>query len=255
MGFVTAVDSIRRSLHSGVGGSDSSHGLRADALGTIRSHSSAVDCRDDQLFKTDEARRQLSALAELVRTVEPNEPDRLARRMMKEFGSLGQIFVTANSRLAEFTGSEVVAAAIVASRVAVLEGLREEVCRTPVDLSDPKFLLYLTAQLQCEEVEHLHAIFLDSHQRYICDERVASGGWHRINIRLRPLLRRALELSCAKMVLFHNHPSGDARPSHNDVCFTKQVQTIARALDIDVLDHFVIAGRTVFSMRKAGYLP
>ena len=255
MGFVTATDSVRRSSLASVGSSHSSNRICDNALGAIRPDTGAFDRRDDQLLKKEEARRQLSALAGLVRTVEPKGADRLAGRMIEEFGSLGQIFATGISRLSEFTGCDVVAATIIASRVAVLEGLREEVCRTPVDLFDPKFLLYITAQLQGEEEEHLHSIFLDSHQRYIRDERVASGDWHHINIRLRPLLRRALELRCAKIILFHNHPSGDARPSREDVCFTKQAQTIASALDIDVLDHFVVAGRTVFSMRKAGYLP
>ena len=254
MGFVTATNSNRSSLCASGRNSHSSNRICDNALGAIRPDTGAFDRRDDQLLKKENARRQFSALAELVRTVEPKGADRLAGQMIEEFGSLGQIFATTISRLSEFTGSDLVASAITASRIAVLEGLREEVCRTPVDLSDPKFLLYLTAQLQGEEEEHLHAIFLDSHQRYIRDERVTSGNWHHINIRLRPLLRRALELRCAKIILFHNHPSGDARPSREDVCFTKQTQTVASALDIEVLDHFVVAGRSAFSMRNAGYL-
>ena len=138
MGFVTATDSDRRSFYASGGNSHSPNRICDHALGAIRPDTGAFDRRDDQLLKKEEARRQLSALAGLVRTVEPKGADRLASRMIEEFGSLGQIFATTISRLSEFTGSDLVASAITASRIAVLEGLREEVCRTPVDLSDPK---------------------------------------------------------------------------------------------------------------------
>lgn len=142
-----------------------------------------------------------------------------------------------------------------ASRVAVLEGMREDICRSSVDLRDPKLMLYLKAQMQGEEDEHLHAIFLDNRQRYIRDERVASGDWAHVGIRLRTVIRRAMDLQAAKVVLCHNHPSGDPTPSRADIEFTCAVQKVARPLGIEVLDHFIVAGSSVFSMRSAGLVP
>ncbi len=114
---------------------------------------------------------------------------------------------------------------------------------------------YLIATMQGEAEEHLHAIFLDSQRRYLKDERVASGGWSHITIRLRPLLRRALELNSANLVLFHNHPSGVAKPSQADIALTQQAWSVANLLGIELYDHLIVAGPSVFSMRSAGLMP
>ena len=254
MGIVTTIDSTRSPPSAGNGHSHRSDSLRLNAVGTIGPNSYFTNHRINKLRAAEDARNQVAALAELVRIIEPKGAEGLACRMIKEFGSLGQIFSAATSRISQFTGSDRIAATIDASRVAVLEALREEVCRSPVNPCDPNFLRYLAAQLHGEDDEHLHAIYLDGHQRFIRSERVASGNWHQVNVRLRPLIRRAIDLHSAKIILFHNHPSGDVRPSEQDIHFTKQAIAIAAALEIEVLDHIVVAGRSMFSMRKAGYL-
>jgi len=58
----------------------------------------------------------------------------------------------------------------------------------------------------------------------------------------------------AGIVLAHNHPSGDVRPSNSDCRATKRLAAAAEALDCAILDHLVFAGRECASMRKLGYL-
>jgi len=192
-------------------------------------------------------------LAQLVRAVEPLQAERTALLLIKEFGSLGQVLGATASRITRVTGSEAIGAMLSASMSAVLEGLREEVSRSQVDLRDPRLICYLKAQLQGEE-EHLHAIFLDSRRRYIRDERVASGGWANLSVRLRPLVRLTMETGAAKLVLIHNHPSGNPRPSEADIVFTQMVVRITQPMGIELLDHLIIAGASVFSMRTAGLI-
>lgn len=251
MGFLTRVDCSYGSRGPSHGHSYSPGRLCNDELGANRfdSHDPALgDCKP---LEKEAQGRQLAALAQLVRSIEPIGAEKLAQKLIKEFGSLGQVFAATASKIAQFTGNHLLAAMLSASRAAVLEGLREDICRSPVNLRDPNLLIYLKAQMQSEE-EHLHAIFLDSQRRYIRDERVASGDWSTIAIRLRPLFRRAMDISAAKLILCHNHPSGDPTPSQADIAFTNEVQKVARSLGIELLDHLIVAGTAAFSMRSAG---
>jgi DNA repair protein RadC len=74
------------------------------------------------------------------------------------------------------------------------------------------------------------------------------------NFPLRDIIADAAEHHSAGIVLAHNHPSGDARPSDSDCRATRRLATAAGALDCTVLDHLVFAGRECSSLRSLGYL-
>src|SRR3546814_9168901 len=56
----------------------------------------------------------------------------------------------------------------------------------------------------------------------------------------RTIFRRALELNAAAIIRSHNHPSGDARPSDEDIAVTRKLDQIGRALDVEIFDHIVV---------------
>ena len=71
---------------------------------------------------------------------------------------------------------------------------------------------------------------------------------------LREIIADAAIHSSAGIVLAHNHPSGDARPSESDFRVTRRLATAAEALDCAVLDHLVFGGNECTSLRRLGYL-
>jgi DNA repair protein RadC len=71
---------------------------------------------------------------------------------------------------------------------------------------------------------------------------------------LRAIIADAAEHGSAGMVLAHNHPSGDPRPSDSDLRATRRLASAAEALDCTVLDHLVFAGSDCTSLRRLGYL-
>ena len=71
---------------------------------------------------------------------------------------------------------------------------------------------------------------------------------------LREIIADAANLGSRGIVVAHNHPSGDARPSDSDCRVTRRLATAAEALDCTVLDHLVFGGRDCASLRQLGYL-
>lgn len=251
MGYVATADCVDGTRYPRARNSNSSNSLRDHKVGSVRSYPNDPDNRNCKSLAQEAERRQFSILAQLVEAIDPLDAEKLARSLMNEFGSLGQVLDAGVSVLARYTGNLRFAEILQAARIAVVEGLREEICRTRVNLRDSSFIAYLVAETRGAE-ENLHAVFLDHHGRYLKDERVASGDWATISVRLRPLFRRSVELCAAKIVLCHNHPSGNPNPSHNDINFTLEAAKVSRSLGIELVDHLILSGNAVFSMRAAG---
>jgi DNA repair protein RadC len=68
------------------------------------------------------------------------------------------------------------------------------------------------------------------------------------------LFERALTLGAGGFLLAHNHPSGDCRPSDDDLAATRRLAGIAEALEFELVDHLVVTARRALSMRGAGCL-
>ena len=71
---------------------------------------------------------------------------------------------------------------------------------------------------------------------------------------LREIIADAAARHSAGIVLAHNHPSGDLRPSDSDCRATRRLAAAAEALDCTILDHLIFAGGECSSLRKLGYL-
>ena len=102
--------------------------------------------------------------------------------------------------------------------------------------------------------ERFHAIFLDSRNAYLGDAGFGTGCGPVLSLRMREFFGRALELGTAGIVVAHNHPSGDCRPSRSDIEATRRLRSVGAALDIELLDHLVITRESAFSMRAGGLL-
>ena len=81
-----------------------------------------------------------------------------------------------------------------------------------------------------------------------------SGGPERVPLPVRQIIRDAARLGSAGVVLAHNHPSGDPRPSEEDCRATRQLAAAGEALDLTVVDPLVFAGAECSSCRRMGLL-
>jgi DNA repair protein RadC len=101
--------------------------------------------------------------------------------------------------------------------------------------------------------EQLLVAHVDSSARCIHVEQY-KGAAASVGIPVRQIVADATKLGSAGVVLAHNHPSGDCRPSDSDYRATRKLARAGEAIDLAILDHLIFAGRDCSSMRRMGLL-
>lgn len=101
--------------------------------------------------------------------------------------------------------------------------------------------------------EHLLVAHVDNETRCLHVERY-SGEPAAVGLPVRAIVADALRLGSAGVIVAHNHPSGDARPSEADYRATRKLTQAGEAIDLAVLDHLIFADRDCSSMRRMGLL-
>jgi DNA repair protein RadC len=102
--------------------------------------------------------------------------------------------------------------------------------------------------------ERAHVIFVDGYRSFLGDAGIGMGSLGALSLRMREVFGEALRLGARGMILAHNHPSGDCRPSSCDITATRRLAEVARALDIELIDHLIFTSDAVYSMRAGGLL-
>lgn len=122
-------------------------------------------------------------------------------------------------------------------------------------LSTPRQMAaYLLPQYGAGVVEQFGLVLLDTKHRVIRIKIVSSGSLDATVVHPREVFREAASASAAAIVLFHNHPSGDPTPSHEDLVLTTRMVNAGDIMGIDVVDHLILADQRYFSLVESGRL-
>jgi len=113
---------------------------------------------------------------------------------------------------------------------------------------------YLALWLGNLEHEVFAAVFLDAYHRVIAMEELFRGTLTQTSVYPREVVKRALALNAAGLILAHNHPSGVAEPSQADRWLTDQLKAALGLVDVRTLDHFIVAGAQVVSFAERGWM-
>lgn len=100
--------------------------------------------------------------------------------------------------------------------------------------------------------EEFWILLLNRANRVIGRERVSVGGVNGTVVDVRLLFKRAIELLASSVVLCHNHPSGNVKPSSSDLEITKKISIAGEQLEIAVLDHLIVAEKGYYSFADEG---
>ena len=122
-------------------------------------------------------------------------------------------------------------------------------------LADSQALIdYLSLDMALLPTERLRVLFLNTGNRLLYDETLGEGSVSEAPVYPREIMRRALEVGATALILVHNHPSGDPRPSRADIDATRRIVDAGRSLDICVHDHVIVARSGWSSFRALGLL-
>jgi DNA repair protein RadC len=192
-------------------------------------------------------------VASLIEPFAGTNAEAVATRLLDRFGSLHRALVSQQG-IDEPGEDADVLNKMRAARALVLAAAREEIARRRVMADDPDLHDYLKGLLGPHVHELLHAVFLDSRHGYIADECIASGTSDRLTGSARNLVARAFDLGARALILAHNHPSGSALPSPDDVATTARLGNLAAELDLALIDHLIVTQHQVYSFRAGGLL-
>lgn len=102
--------------------------------------------------------------------------------------------------------------------------------------------------------EHFKGLYLDVKNKLIHSENIFIGTLSSTLIHPREIFNPAIRHSAAGIIVVHNHPSGDAEPSEDDIKVTKKLLETSKILEIELLDHIIIGEDRYTSLKERGIL-
>ncbi|MEP2989258.1 MAG: DNA repair protein RadC [Parasphingorhabdus sp.] len=179
----------------------------------------------------------------------------LAKELIDEFGGFSALLTADGDSLKNFPGiGETSAAALKIVQVSALRLISEPMREKPILTSWQALLDYLRADMAHLINERVRVLHLDSKNQLIRDELVSEGSIDQSAIYTREVIKRALDLGSAAIIIVHNHPSGDSTPSRQDIAITKDICDAGRKLGIAVHDHIIIGKDGHTSFRSQGLI-
>jgi DNA repair protein RadC len=178
----------------------------------------------------------------------------LARTLIAEFGSFGRLLGAEPEALKRAGLTEGMIAALKIAEATALRLLRSKVVAAPVLSSWQALLDYLHADMAHRTIERVRVLHLSSANTLIRDELVSEGSIDQAAVYVREVIRRAIDLGSAAIILVHNHPSGDPSPSKQDIALTRDIVEAGRHLGITVHDHVIVGAQGHSSLRALGLL-
>ncbi len=145
--------------------------------------------------------------------------------------------------------THILAAIELGNRVGRLEYDERYTIRSPKDAAD-----YLMDEMRFLTQEHFVCLYLNIKNQIIKRKTVFIGSLNSSIVHPREVFREALKRSAASIICAHNHPSGDATPSREDIEVTKRLVESGKMIGIEIIDHLIIGDKQFVSLKEKGYV-
>ncbi len=177
----------------------------------------------------------------------------IAHALMDRFGSLSRVLEATPEELAEvdYVGDNVSTLFKLVTEVSryyqVNCAMREKILTT-IDACGK----YLTPFFYGRQQETVFLLCLDAKCKVLCCEKVGQGGVNSAGVPIRQIVEAALKANASSAILAHNHPSGLALPSREDVQTTRRVAVALDAVEVELTDHIIVADNDWVSLAQSG---
>lgn len=178
----------------------------------------------------------------------------LAQTLLKEFGSFKGISEASLEALQTVNGMGL-------AKAAQLQASIEVGRRITLDQTEGKAIKITSAdqvaklvrqQLRHLKREHYFLVCLDTRNKLIAVDKVSEGVLDAALVHPRETFETAIARHAAKIIICHNHPSGEAQPSDDDLAVTKRMVTAGKVLGIAVVDHVIVCRNSYYSLQEHG---
>jgi len=179
----------------------------------------------------------------------------LAKELLRAFGSLKGLMDAEKESMEKVKGVGAHTAILIKliKEIGILY-LKEKAKEKPQITCTTELLDYCKTYMGGLKDERFCVIYLDAQNRLTNIETIQEGIVNQAVVYPRKVLENALKQKASAVILVHNHPSGQVKPSDADIRLTKTIQETARILDIIVHDHVIIGENRFFSFREEGLI-
>ena len=191
----------------------------------------------------------------LFRAIPRQDVKPIAHALIDHFGDFNRVISAPIDQLCNVKGvGEAAALEMKIIEAAAHRLSRAKVMSKPVISCWDALLDYCHTVMAHRDTEQFRILFLDTKNVLIADEAQAKGTIDHVPVYPREVVKRALELNAASLLLVHNHPSGDPTPSQADITITKKIEDAAKTMGIGLHDHLIIGKSAELSFRASGLL-
>ena len=214
-----------------------------------------------ELLSTDQPRNRLLAHgaaalsdAELLAVITGVRCLETTQRLLIAVGGLRGLLAISTAELQQLVrgisvgrAAQLKAAIELGRRVACDDQAQRRQIKSPADIAD-----LLLLEMSHLDQEQLRTVLLDTKNRIQAINTVYIGSLNMSMVRVGEVFKEAVRRNSSALIVVHNHPSGDATPSPEDVLVTREIVQAGKLLDTDVLDHLIIGHGVWVSLRERG---
>jgi DNA repair protein RadC len=182
----------------------------------------------------------------------------VARRLLIEYGGLNGLVRADLADLQRSHGLGEAKAAKLKATMALAERIKAMSPHDRPQIQNPEDVFEIVGiEMAALDHEQLRVVLLDTKNRVLRVAMVYQGSVNSAQVRVAEIFKDAIRQNAPGLVVVHNHPSGDPRPSSADISLTTEISRAAQILGIDVVDHLIIGQGDFRSLRRLGlgFLP
>jgi DNA repair protein RadC len=208
-----------------------------------------MDACEKLLLSGPESLSDIELLTFFIQESSKQSPLELALEWMKKMGNLRDIINSDLKKYLQVSGLksetflQLQAAREISRRSDFIK--LKKLCKIS---STADSAIFLKRKLRDKRNEIVAALFLDSQYRLISYEELFHGSINATTVFTRPIIEKVLEHNAAALILAHNHPSGESKPSSHDLKLTRRIERALALVETKLLDHLVVGDNEIYSI-------
>lgn len=179
----------------------------------------------------------------------------IAHELINTFGSFSSVLTTDVDRLVTVKGMTRNAAVFLNTLPSILQVYTDDSDKERQNLSGRGIAReFMKNQVFGQGLEHVVVVALDARDNFIRMERMSSGTGAEVLLPIRDIMDFALRTSACSILIAHNHPSGDIKPSSQDLKLTMELGQLLARINVVLQDHFIFSDKKYYSFEENGFL-